>query len=58
MIRMILQGESVSYTPVELMIACAARVLEDGRTVAVGTGVPRAAAKLARVHSAMYLAWP
>src|SRR5213076_2146542 len=29
------------------MIACASRVLEDGRTVAVGTGVPCAAAMLA-----------
>jgi glutaconate CoA-transferase subunit B len=38
----------MSYTPVELMIACAARVLEDGRTVAVGTGVPCAAAMLAQ----------
>jgi glutaconate CoA-transferase, subunit B len=38
----------VAYTPVELMIACAARVLEDGRTVAVGTGVPCAAAMLAQ----------
>src|SRR5438876_10309964 len=38
----------MSYTPVELMIACAARVLEDGRTVAVGTGAPCAAAMLAQ----------
>jgi glutaconate CoA-transferase, subunit B len=38
----------LSYTPIELMIACAARVLEDGRTVAVGTGVPCAAAMLAQ----------
>src|SRR3954471_10194048 len=30
------------------MVACAARVLEDGRTVAVGTGVPCAAAMLAQ----------
>jgi len=36
------------YTPVELMIACAAHALEDGRTVAVGTGVPCAAAMLAQ----------
>src|SRR5947209_14858159 len=34
------------------MICCAARVLEDGRTVAVGTGVPCAAAMLAqRLHA-------
>jgi glutaconate CoA-transferase, subunit B len=36
------------YTSVELMICCAARALEDGRTVAVGTGVPCAAAMLAQ----------
>src|SRR5512144_1156511 len=38
----------MAYTPIELMIACASRVLEDGRTVAVGTGVPCAAAMLAQ----------
>src|SRR5262249_23892236 len=32
----------------ELMICCAARLLEDGRTVAVGTGAPCAAAMLAQ----------
>src|SRR5947199_406600 len=32
----------------ELMICCAARQLEDGRTVAVGTGAPCAAAMLAQ----------
>jgi glutaconate CoA-transferase subunit B len=36
------------YTAMELMIACAARLLEDGSTVAVGTGVPCAAAMLAQ----------
>ncbi|HTK74535.1 MAG TPA: CoA-transferase [Gemmataceae bacterium] len=42
----------MSYTPIELMICCAARALEDGRTVAVGTGVPCAAAMLAqRTHA-------
>jgi glutaconate CoA-transferase subunit B len=36
----------------ELMICCAARSLENGRTVAVGTGVPCAAAMLAqRCHA-------
>ncbi len=36
----------------ELMICCAARLLEDGRTAAVGTGVPCAAAMLAqRTHA-------
>src|SRR5438067_717814 len=40
------------YTPMELMICCAARALEDGKTVAVGTGVPCAAAMLAqRTHA-------
>jgi glutaconate CoA-transferase, subunit B len=38
----------MTYTPIELMVACASRVLEDGRTVAVGTGVPCAAAMLAQ----------
>src|SRR5271166_5884237 len=36
------------YNPMELMICCAARLLEDGRTVAVGTGAPCAAAMLAQ----------
>src|SRR5499427_10540052 len=41
-----------AYSAIELMIACAARALEDGRTVAVGTGVPCAAAMLAqRTHA-------
>jgi glutaconate CoA-transferase subunit B len=36
----------------ELMICCASRLLEDGRTVAVGTGLPCAAAMLAqRLHA-------
>src|SRR5437764_7618386 len=39
----------------ELMICCAARLLEDGRTVAVGTGVPCAAAMLAQRTSAPQL---
>src|SRR5436305_694888 len=39
-------------TAIELMICCAARALEDGRTVAVGTGLPCAAAMLAqRTHA-------
>jgi glutaconate CoA-transferase subunit B len=41
-----------NYNAMELMICCAARCLEDGRTVAVGTGVPCAAAMLAqRTHA-------
>src|SRR6266481_397703 len=36
----------------ELMICCASRALEDGRTAAVGTGVPCAAAMLAQRTSA------
>jgi glutaconate CoA-transferase subunit B len=36
------------YNAMELMTCCAARLLEDGRTVAVGTGVPCAAAMLAQ----------
>ena len=40
------------YNAMELMICCAARCLEDGKTVAVGTGVPCAAAMLAqRMHA-------
>src|SRR5436309_4262947 len=43
---------SACYTAMELMICCASRALEDGRTVAVGTGVPCAAAMLAqRIHA-------
>jgi glutaconate CoA-transferase subunit B len=38
----------VTYNAMEQMICCAARLLEDGRTVAVGTGVPCAAAMLAQ----------
>jgi glutaconate CoA-transferase subunit B len=42
----------MNYNAMELMIFCAARLLEDGRTVAVGTGVPCAAAMLAqRTHA-------
>jgi len=42
----------VNYSAIELMICCAARALEDNRTVAVGTGVPCAAAMLAqRTHA-------
>src|SRR6478609_5409005 len=42
----------MTYNAMELMICCAARLLEDGRTVAVGTGVPCAAAMLAQRTSA------
>ncbi len=38
----------MNYTPMELMVCCAARLLEDGRTAAVGTGAPCAAAMLAQ----------
>jgi glutaconate CoA-transferase subunit B len=42
----------MQYNAMELMICCAARLLEDGRTVAVGTGVPCATAMLAqRTHA-------
>src|SRR5206468_8686076 len=42
----------MTYNAMELMICCASRALEDGRTVAVGTGVPCAAAMLAqRTHA-------
>jgi glutaconate CoA-transferase subunit B len=42
----------MTYNAMELMICCAARLLEDGRTVAVGTGVPCACAMLAQHTSA------
>jgi glutaconate CoA-transferase, subunit B len=42
----------MTYNAMELMICCAARLLEDGRTAAVGTGVPCAAAMLAQRTSA------
>lgn len=37
-----------TYSPMELMIAIAARELEDGSSIAVGTGAPCAAAMLAQ----------
>ena len=37
-----------AYEPIELMICAAARLLEDGSTVTVGTGAPCAAAMLAQ----------
>src|SRR5436853_1545246 len=47
-----MSGSVMSYNAMELMICCAARLLENGRTVAVGTGVPCAAAMLAqRTHA-------
>ena len=39
---------SAEYNRIELMICCAARLLENGKLVAVGTGVPCAAAMLAQ----------
>lgn len=42
----------MNYSPIELMITCASHSLEDGKTIAVGTGVPCAAAMLAqRTHA-------
>src|SRR5256886_5118577 len=45
----------MTYNAMELMICCAARALDDGRTVAVGTGVPCAAAMLAQRTAAPHL---
>src|SRR3978361_1817852 len=45
-------GTQGGYNPMELMICCAARLLEDGAVVAVGTGVPCAAAMLAQKTTA------
>src|SRR4249919_319819 len=39
---------AMNYSPTELMIVCASHSLEDSKTVAVGTGVPCAAAMLAQ----------
>lgn len=39
---------ATSYNTMEMMISAASRLLEDGRTVAVGTGAPCAAAMLAQ----------
>ena len=41
-----------AYNTMELMICCAARLLEDGRTVTVGTGAPCASAMLAQKRQA------
>jgi glutaconate CoA-transferase subunit B len=38
----------MNYSSIELMVICAARALEDNRSVAVGTGIPCAAAMLAQ----------
>jgi glutaconate CoA-transferase subunit B len=46
----------MTYNSMELMICCAARLLEDGCTVAVGTGVPCATAMLAQRTCAPRLA--
>jgi glutaconate CoA-transferase subunit B len=50
--KMQMANDNISMTPtysaMELIICCAARLLENGRTVAVGTGVPCAAAMLAQ----------
>jgi glutaconate CoA-transferase, subunit B len=45
----------MNYNPIELMVCCAARILEDGCTVAVGTGIPCAAAMLAQKTHATQL---
>ena len=39
---------AADFNTMELMICVAARYLEDGKTVAVGTGAPCAAAMLAQ----------
>jgi glutaconate CoA-transferase subunit B len=43
---------ALAYNPMELMICLASRLLEDGAIVAVGTGVPCAAAMLAQKTTA------
>jgi len=39
---------ALRYSKMEMMICAASRLLEDGRTVAVGTGAPCAATMLAQ----------
>src|SRR5262245_25050721 len=46
----------MTYNAMELIICCAARLLEDGRTVAAGTGAPCAAPMLAQHTHAPSLA--
>ena len=43
---------TIDYSPIELMICTAARQLEDGKLVVVGTGAPCAAAMLAQKTTA------
>jgi glutaconate CoA-transferase subunit B len=45
-------GDEPPYNPMELLVCCAARLLEDGAVVAVGTGIPCAAAMLAQKTAA------
>jgi glutaconate CoA-transferase subunit B len=47
-VRVLTGVAMAAYNAMELMICCAARELEDGQTVAVGTGIPCAAAMLAQ----------
>jgi glutaconate CoA-transferase subunit B len=47
-----MNDSSLSYNSMELMVCLAAGLLEDGAVVAVGTGVPCAAAMLAQKTSA------
>lgn len=46
---------NTQYNTMEMMICAAARFLEDGRTVAVGTGAPCATAMLAQKTTAPHL---
>ncbi len=41
-------AEKMDYTPTELIVCVAARLLEDGKSVFVGTGLPMIAAMLAQ----------
>ncbi len=45
-------GDGDPYNPMEIMVCCAARLLEDGAVAAVGTGAPCAAAMLAQKTAA------
>jgi glutaconate CoA-transferase subunit B len=47
-----MKADDSQYNPMELLVCCAARLLEDGAVVAVGTGIPCAAAMLAQKTTA------
>lgn len=47
-----MEMSDIQYTPRELLACCAARLLKDGESVFVGTGLPLVGAMLAKKHHA------